>query len=82
MKKELLRSTVDSGAISAATPIGKRQAWFALLALILGVLIGNSVTRQNVPALIAFAVAIAAASLLLAQDMACRSQSIASWAPC
>ena len=82
MKKELLRSTVDSGAISTAAPLGKRQAWFALLALILGVLIGNSVTRQNVPALIAFAVAIAAASLLLAQDMACRSLPIASWAPC
>ena len=67
MKKELPRPTVDSGAYSAAAPIGKRQAWFALLALILGVLIGNSVTRQNVPALIAFAVAIAAASLLVRQ---------------
>jgi hypothetical protein len=37
------------------------------LALMLGVLIGNSVDRDNVPTLMAFAVAIAAASLLVSK---------------
>lgn len=67
MKKDLVHSKVDPGANSGEGPTRKHQAWFALCALILGVIIGNSVTRQNVPALIAFAVAIAAASLLVSK---------------
>ena len=67
MKKDLVGSKVDPGASSGEGPTRKHQAWFALWALILGVILGNSVTRENVPALIAFAVAIAAASLLVSK---------------
>ncbi|MBI2819428.1 MAG: hypothetical protein HYX73_05570 [Acidobacteria bacterium] len=67
MKKDLVRSKADPVANSGEGPTRKHQAWFALWALILGVIIGNSVSRENVPALIAFAVAIAAASLLVSK---------------
>ena len=65
MKNELLRSSENDGTKSVSVPIRKHQAWFALWALILGVIIGYSVTRQNVPALIVFAVTIAAVSWLV-----------------
>jgi len=59
MKNESTRSTSENETHSPAAMIWQQQTWFAALALILGILVGNSVTRQNVPALIVFALVVA-----------------------